>query len=517
MNTSGYATTTEDEDYYYEPEYGYQDEAAAEPLNFEGNEGYGHRLGTRPEPKPVEDEDAFMIAAENFYTLKTNVPDAENRFLWGIAQDCVRDEDSATQRAEDLINTSDYPVSVESLTNGEPESESDSDYLTAERYSVLRAVFPDAATSWVWSTAKDHALTDESVFNRFVEHMQESGDYLKCNLEGLPASVKIEVKKMEFTRLAQQILHNIDAQHIEKELNSEMGMGYNEQGVSEIILNCMNNGQNYPSKSEEYYRQTTHEAMSQYSQDFDVEKFLQRFPNPVTYFEKPANPGGPKYRADVFKYLRSVVPQYDAEYIRKVQTREKSLLKCHRRFFGSNVPIKTVQYKLTDECPRFIHELTYVRFYEKIVESAAIYSSLFDTGCRSEEHPDADGETFDATPCELCDEVVPWTKVLQCTEAHMFCKDCVTSWVDDRLENAKVVVDCMQECQGTIPDSALRRILPEGALERLMKRRQDQEVGQARLDGIVNCMWCNFNYIPRYEDVVSNNFCVVALDKRRPW
>ncbi len=85
----------------------------------------------------------------------------------------------------------------------------------------------------------------------------------------------------------------------------------------------------------------------------------------------------------------------------------------------------------------------------------------------------------------------------QCTDTHLFCKSCVTSYMSTQLGEQNSDLRCMDlsGCKMTFPDSELRRILPEKLFRLYEDIRQRREIEQAGIEGLEECPFCNFRVV----------------------
>lgn len=95
--------------------------------------------------------------------------------------------------------------------------------------------------------------------------------------------------------------------------------------------------------------------------------------------------------------------------------------------------------------------------------------------------------------CQCCyDEVKP-TECIECEGgSHIFCKECVIRGSSTSISNGESAVFCFMGCKKEIPLNILREVLPEHAVEALINKRQELEISQAEVDGLVTCPFCPF-------------------------
>ena len=85
----------------------------------------------------------------------------------------------------------------------------------------------------------------------------------------------------------------------------------------------------------------------------------------------------------------------------------------------------------------------------------------------------------------------------QCTDTHLFCTGCVTSYASAKLGEQNADLCCMDisGCKMAFPDSELRRVLPEKLFELYEQIRQRRDIELAELEGLEECPFCDFKVV----------------------
>ncbi|KAI0031734.1 hypothetical protein K488DRAFT_33878, partial [Vararia minispora EC-137] len=99
--------------------------------------------------------------------------------------------------------------------------------------------------------------------------------------------------------------------------------------------------------------------------------------------------------------------------------------------------------------------------------------------------------------CGCCFTTYPFSKMIQCPEAHLFCSDCVTSYASTRLGEQNHQITCMDQggCTAPFTDGELRRVLPSKLLQLYERVRQHRDVEAAELEGLEECPFCDFKAV----------------------
>ena len=85
----------------------------------------------------------------------------------------------------------------------------------------------------------------------------------------------------------------------------------------------------------------------------------------------------------------------------------------------------------------------------------------------------------------------------QCTDTHLFCTSCVTSYASAKLGEQNSDLRCMDisGCKMTFPDSELRRVLPEKLFELYEHIRQRRDIELAGIEGLEECPFCDYKVV----------------------
>lgn len=88
-------------------------------------------------------------------------------------------------------------------------------------------------------------------------------------------------------------------------------------------------------------------------------------------------------------------------------------------------------------------------------------------------------------------------KMVQCPEAHLFCKTCVSQYVSTQLGLHTASILCMHpsDCRAPFPVSELRRILPSKLMDLYERVKQQSEIQAAGLEGLEECPFCEFKCV----------------------
>ena len=88
-------------------------------------------------------------------------------------------------------------------------------------------------------------------------------------------------------------------------------------------------------------------------------------------------------------------------------------------------------------------------------------------------------------------------RMVQCPEAHLFCRTCMKSYAANLLGRHDPEINCIDRsgCAVPIPESELRRFLPDGMMKLWERVKQRKEIEAAGLGGLEECPFCDYAVI----------------------
>ncbi|KIJ11696.1 hypothetical protein PAXINDRAFT_84162 [Paxillus involutus ATCC 200175] len=112
----------------------------------------------------------------------------------------------------------------------------------------------------------------------------------------------------------------------------------------------------------------------------------------------------------------------------------------------------------------------------------------------NEEEYEDNGEGIE---CGCCFSSYPFDKMIQCPEAHLFCKSCMTSYASNQLGEHNPNIICMDQsgCKLPFPESELQRFLSPKLLELYHRVKQRKEIEAAGLENLEECPFCEYKCV----------------------
>lgn len=106
-------------------------------------------------------------------------------------------------------------------------------------------------------------------------------------------------------------------------------------------------------------------------------------------------------------------------------------------------------------------------------------------------------EEGEGVECGCCFTTYPFSEMAQCTDTHLFCKGCVTSYTSTKVGEQNAELHCMDisGCKMAFPESELRRILPAKLFDLYEQIRQRRDIELAELEGLEECPFCDYKVV----------------------
>ena len=87
--------------------------------------------------------------------------------------------------------------------------------------------------------------------------------------------------------------------------------------------------------------------------------------------------------------------------------------------------------------------------------------------------------------------------MVQCPEAHLFCSNCMKSYVENKLGLHDPKINCMDQggCKLAFSESELQRFLPSKLLDLYYRVKQTKDIEEADLEGLEECPFCEYKVV----------------------
>lgn len=96
--------------------------------------------------------------------------------------------------------------------------------------------------------------------------------------------------------------------------------------------------------------------------------------------------------------------------------------------------------------------------------------------------------------CGCCFGDYPFSWMVQCPDAHLFCRDCARRSAEECIGNRKPDLMCMDQsgCKLLFGESEVERFLSGPSLELWHRIKQEREIELAQIDGLESCPFCSY-------------------------
>ncbi|XP_040590445.1 E3 ubiquitin-protein ligase RNF216-like [Mesocricetus auratus] len=168
---------------------------------------------------------------------------------------------------------------------------------------------------------------------------------------------------------------------------------------------------------------------------------------------------------------------------------EQGNIKIEKRmFFLANKRRHCRSYYQKDLLPAVQQEQ---EFYEQKIKEKAEHEDFFLALQMNAEQYEKDGQLIE---CGCCYGEFPFEELTQCSDAHLFCKECLIRYAQEAVfGSGKSELRCMEgSCSYSFPTSELEKVLPQNILCKYYERRAEEEITAACGDELFRCPSCGF-------------------------
>ncbi|KAI6141306.1 hypothetical protein BKA82DRAFT_733623 [Pisolithus tinctorius] len=167
----------------------------------------------------------------------------------------------------------------------------------------------------------------------------------------------------------------------------------------------------------------------------------------------------------------------------------RRLLECRRAFLN-------LSRELEQTSLRFKHKLTnYVVSRKGKPKTDPVSKNERRRVLRKKKYRD----TWDGVECGCCFSPYPFIRddLIQCPDAHLFCKSCMTSYSSILLGEHNPNIVCMDQsgCELPFSESELKRFLSPKMLELFERVKQRKEIEAAGLENLEECPSCEYKCV----------------------
>ncbi|XP_023320603.1 uncharacterized protein LOC111695487 [Eurytemora carolleeae] len=235
-----------------------------------------------------------------------------------------------------------------------------------------------------------------------------------------------------------------------------------------------------------------------------VSDFLKEYENPMEHFNSTAKPVTDSYKASCKKYLRKKFSSSQSQDVidRELKDKNYHFLPTYKclEYLPSTRKGKRGGRPGQEEDdvegwdPGFLKEYIFLKLENKIQEA---FSRAEENRTRRIQEAKRNGGLF---TCACCfDDECLITEVFMCQSDlldHMFCGLCIRRGSEVQIGDGRTRIICFQEqCDNEIEMQVLKQVLKGKVYEKLMEKRQAEDVVNAKIQDLVQCPHCTYAVI----------------------
>ncbi|XP_056642134.1 E3 ubiquitin-protein ligase RNF216-like isoform X1 [Diorhabda sublineata] len=356
---------------------------------------------------------------------------------------------------------------------------------------------------------------DESYLRRYAEgkpdhfNIEDALDELSlCNLP----------KKMnDPTRIWEQlksVLPNADPSYLKKQANKFASLPTTELNV--FLQNAIENN-NYPSMQEYLENKKHDDEVAKYTENFDIDKFLETIPNPIEKFSDPnrllilndnSDQNDEEYALQfLYNQFRFIRRKYIDLLFKWKKKNLVAVCDELENLGNSLITPRPVVNEVDSKNIQLLQVVAYLQ-HRKLIKREL--KSKDEQYLKAKEEARKYG-LLETCQCCFDDELIP-EECYFCMKGCVFCKSCVQKGVEVGVGKGHIKFPCMDNCNSEFDLQTLQMVLPKRMFERLAQRIASEEIKKAKVDGLETCPFCDFAMIlPEHEKIFKciNEECLI--------
>lgn len=265
----------------------------------------------------------------------------------------------------------------------------------------------------------------------------------------------------------------------------------------------------YPTLEDYKSKKREDDQLSLYKSDqLDIETFLKIFPSPEGVFQDPCRPN-PLLEDDVPEsdilcaktFLYNNFPSIRKRHIDLVfAMKKKNLSQCcdmlnSIRYKGLKVPRYPIELPDTKNLP-LLQEIAYLR-HKKLIRMFVKYRDV--TYRKFKENAK---KLNLLENCVICDEELIPEECNYCQKGCVFCKDCLSKYVEVRVSDAILKFPCANDCDSQFTLHSIQHVMSAQTFAKVLLKIQSEEIKEADVDGVETCPFCDYTAIPPEGSIV---------------
>ncbi|KAJ8678922.1 hypothetical protein QAD02_014709 [Eretmocerus hayati] len=253
--------------------------------------------------------------------------------------------------------------------------------------------------------------------------------------------------------------------------------------LQQLVDNFLSS-KNYEKRDQYFAKLKMQKNIEQCITDFNVEEFLKKYPEPFDYFEDSNRSNASSEKA--ISFLCNKYRYYNTDYVKEIYAMNKNNLSlADKALRRENVPDTLAHSDLNQiDDTLLLQEIAFI-------QNRTLLKEYLDNLHEAEQNELEILRVQELLlECQCCfDECKP-LDTIECDNNHVFCKKCVIKGTLFATSNQQMSIKCFAGCNNEFSLRVLQKILPNHVFEAFFKKRQEQEVMDAKLDGLENCPCC---------------------------
>ncbi|KAJ8949309.1 hypothetical protein NQ318_006734 [Aromia moschata] len=329
-----------------------------------------------------------------------------------------------------------------------------------------------------------------------------SNDAYPRRPQRIPSPAK-EVDLEEQYEIIKELLPDADPAYLRMECEKYIN---DEKGLKQFINQAMEL-KNYPTMKEYLRMQQLSAQKKQYTTEFNVENFVQLFPDPKKTFKDPNRTI--QVGAYAIHYLNAFFRnRYDKLPARTIQN---ILSQNNYKILASNKAFKELvkkgilmksRRKITP-LPEHIQNIPILQELAYLTHKKEIKAYIQEKKKKEKQERLETKKLGLMQTCQCCfDEEIMPNDTFSCPNGCSFCRDCIKQSCEVALGEGKTNFSCLSDCTAEFTLQTLQNALPPKMFSKLAQKKAIAEVKAAGIPELETCPFCDFATIPNETDKI---------------
>ncbi|CAH1170276.1 unnamed protein product [Phaedon cochleariae] len=274
----------------------------------------------------------------------------------------------------------------------------------------------------------------------------------------------------------------------------------------------------YPTMQDYLKTKKERDKIAMYSETFNMEKFLDTIPDPVTFYSDPkrklsldenSDENDEKFALDFlfnkYRFIRKLYIERTFKWSKKnlVATCDR-LDKLDRSMRKGRLLLEPTK---DTKNVSLLQVITYIKYRKQIKR----FLKMKDESYRLAKEEAKKYNLLETCQCCFDDELIP-EECYFCMKDCVFCKDCVKRGAEHVIGKADIKFPCLANCESEFALHTIQMVLPVKIFARLTQRISSEEIKRANVEGLETCPFCDFAMVLEKDDKIFkciNEDCLI--------